>query len=246
MNRRLKKTLLQLTLPKPAEARHSEYSMIFSMDDEPARPSRRLVDLALEAIALARDLRLEALYARTRSDVDLINLWPGEQHRLLAALVRVVQPARIVEIGTGAGGSTLAMKETLPREGTLATFDVIPWQQAPEGVLRADDFADGRLAQYVEDVTRREGFDRHRALFQQADLIFLDAAKDGQMEARLVEMFRDMPFQTSPLFVFDDIRVWNMLKIWRHLPWPKLDLTSFGHWTGTGLAEWTPSRGALG
>lgn len=240
MNRHLKNALLQLVLRKPAAARHSEYSVIFSMDDEPTRPSRRLIDLAVEAIAAARELRLDALYARTRSQVDLINLWPGEQHRLLAALVRVAQPKRIVEIGTGAGGSTLAMKEGLPREGKVVTFDVVPWQQAPEGVLRAEDFEDGRLMQYTDDVTYQEGLDRHREVFQEADLIFLDAAKDGSMEARLVNMFRVFPFRAAPLLVFDDIRVWNMLRIWRSLPWPKLDLTSFGHWTGTGLAEWTP------
>jgi hypothetical protein len=39
--------------------------------------------------------------------------------------------------------------------------------------------------------------------------------------------------------VFDDIRIWNMLRIWREIVRPKLDLTSFGHWTGTGIVDWT-------
>jgi hypothetical protein len=29
-----------------------------------------------------------------------------------------------------------------------------------------------------------------------------------------------------------------MLDIWYNLDKPKLDLTSFGHWSGTGLVEW--------
>jgi len=40
------------------------------------------------------------------------------------------------------------------------------------------------------------------------------------------------------LVVFDDIRQWNMLKIWRDITRPKIDLTSFGHWTGTGIIDW--------
>jgi hypothetical protein len=35
--------------------------------------------------------------------------------------------------------------------------------------------------------------------------------------------------------VFDDIRVLPMLQLWRDLPFPKLDATSLGHWSGTGL-----------
>jgi hypothetical protein len=38
--------------------------------------------------------------------------------------------------------------------------------------------------------------------------------------------------------MFDDIRFWNMLRIWRNVAAPKLDITSFGHWSGTGLVDW--------
>ena len=227
-------------LPKPVAARHSEYSMILSADDEPTRPSRALINLAIETIARARDLRLDGFDARAPGAAEVANLWPGEQHRLLAALVEVQQPRRIVEIGTGPGISTLAMGARLPREGRLVTFDVVPWHRIPETVLCADDFADGRLVQQVDDVTHTDGWRRHRELFHEADLVFVDAAKDGRMEARLVELLRGCSFRTPPVLVFDDIRVWNMLSTWRALPWPKLDVTSFGHWTGTGLAQWTP------
>ena len=69
-------------------------------------------------------------------------------------------------------------------------------------------------------------------------MIFVDAAKDGVMEQRLLDSFESVPFRTKPVIVFDDIRVWNMLKIWRNIRQPKLDLTSFGHWTGSGIVEW--------
>lgn len=35
-----------------------------------------------------------------------------------------------------------------------------------------------------------------------------------------------------------DIRLWNMPAFWRDVPLPKLDLTSFGHWSGTGVGQW--------
>ena len=39
-------------------------------------------------------------------------------------------------------------------------------------------------------------------------------------------------------FLFDDIKELNMLGTWRAITRPKLDITSFGHWTGTGLVHW--------
>jgi hypothetical protein len=48
---------------------------------------------------------------------------------------------------------------------------------------------------------------------------------------------------TPPIVIFDDIRLMSMVYIRRSIDKPKLDITSFGHWSGTGLVEWTrPNR----
>lgn len=44
--------------------------------------------------------------------------------------------------------------------------------------------------------------------------------------------------KSNLVVVFDDIRKLAMLKPWWGMKRPKLDLTSFGHWSGTGLVEW--------
>ena len=116
----------------------------------------------------------------------------------------------------------------------------MPWQALPDTALNASDFVDGRLEQVVDDITREDGAMRHRDLLAAADLIFVDAAKDGSMEARFVRILDSIELARGPIVVFDDIRLWNMLAVWRALAHPKLDLTSFGHWTGTGLVEWVP------
>ena len=64
-----------------------------------------------------------------------------------------------------------------------------------------------------------------------ADLIFLDAEKDGVMESNFLKNFESIPFESNPLLLFDDIRLWNMLGVWRSIKLPKMDLTSFGHWS---------------
>jgi predicted O-methyltransferase YrrM len=44
---------------------------------------------------------------------------PGEHYRLLAALVKLLQPERVLEIGTFHGLSALALKKFLPSAGKI-------------------------------------------------------------------------------------------------------------------------------
>jgi hypothetical protein len=43
--------------------------------------------------------------------------------------------------------------------------------------------------------------------------------------------------RTKKLLILDDIRFMNMIRLWRGIASPKLDLSSFGHWSGTGLVD---------
>lgn len=231
-----KRQLLQRLLPVPFRARHVEYSLLASTDDD-IQPSERLLSLALQAVQRAAELRLEDLDRRVPPDFPYPpSLWPGQHYRLLAALADILQPRCVVEIGTGSGISALAFKHHLPAEGQVVTFDLTPWQQQ-DLFLTPEDFADHRLIQYTDDLSDPAALQRHRALLSRADLILIDAAKDGVTEPKLLENLRQISFAKPPLLVLDDIRVWTMLKVWREIPYPKLDLTSFGSWTGTGLVE---------
>ena len=238
LTKRVARGLLRRLLPQPVAARHAEYSMIFSADDDPGRPTRALLELAQDAIRRAPDVSMAELSGRMPGPPRFPDVWPGEVYKLLAALVQVLRPAVILDIGTGGGTSALAMQPALPTGGRLVTFDVIGWRDYAGTLLRAEDFQGERLVQYTDDVTRPEGFAKHLKLFEAAQLIYIDAAKDGVMEQRLLDLLGTVPFRAAPLLVFDDIRLWPMLRIWRAITHPKLDLTSFGHWTGTGLVEW--------
>ncbi|MBN1586450.1 MAG: methyltransferase [Candidatus Omnitrophica bacterium] len=236
---RIKKSLIRKLLPIPFESRHAEYSAISCADDADSQASDRLFNIALQSIEAAKKISLDSLAGRRDCNPELLNLWPGEHYRLLAGITRVLQPKCVVEIGTASGISALAMKQTLPKGARIVTFDIIPWALAPEISLEKKDFEDGSLLQYTDDLTQPEDFAKHQELLAQADLIFLDAAKDGVMEQRFLDLMGTLTPKTQPLLVLDDIRVWNMLRIWKDIRRPKLDLSSFGHWTGTGLVDWS-------
>ncbi len=238
----IKSKLIHSLLPPPVRTSNSQYSMVFPAHDDPSRASDSLISLALEAAAKAREIRLDEISAREKGPPYYVNLWPGEHYRLLAGLVTALRPGLIVEIGTGGGLSALSMKKYLAPSGQIVTFDIIKWRENPLSCLNESDFLDQRLVQQIADLSEPAMVAKHRQLLEKADLIFIDAAKDGVMEEKFLANFKAVAFRSNPLFVFDDIKLWNMLKIWRNIALPKLDLTSLGHWSGTGLVEWGGSN----
>jgi predicted O-methyltransferase YrrM len=224
-------------------ARHKEASIIASLDDEPARPSRRLLDVALDACAAARGLPLHVYAGRASNEPHWFDTWPGEHYRLLAALVRTLKPATVVEIGTFTGMGTLALLQELPPGGTVSTFDLLGWNTFADTWLVPSDFERGRVRQVLHDISAPGGIEAHRALLEAADLIFIDGPKDGHTEARMLASLETLALSPGAVVVFDDIRVMHMVDTWRRVARPKMDLTSFGHWSGTGLIDWNGQSG---
>jgi len=222
----------------PFAARHAEYSVIASADDEPGRPTEYLLQIGLQAASRARNISMAGVVARIQQPPFYPDIWPGEHYKLLAGLVEELRPKTVIEIGTYTGFSALAMLASLPPNARLCTFDILPWQGFPDTALKAEDFADGRLKQMLGDVADPEVMKQHADLFLAADLIFVDGPKDGVFEQKFLDLLGTLELTKQPLLLFDDIRVWNMLAIWRQIKKPKLDLTSFGHWSGTGLVHW--------
>lgn len=218
--------------------RHAELSALFSLDDSPGSPNGRLMDMLLALVARTRHISLSDL--SQRNPPELLHLWPGEHYRLLAALVQELNARNVVEIGTFTGLSALGMLCYLPVDAQLTTFDIIPWDKIPGTFLTPTDFASGKLNQIVCDLKDPENCRIHASLFQRAEIIFIDGPKDGVFEQRLLDNFASIGLQPHTLLVFDDIRIWNMLETWRRIPYPKLDITSIGHFTGTGLVDWFP------
>jgi len=235
--RSIQRRAVKFVLPNPRPG-YGEYSMIYDTLNTSGKPSDYLIDLALRAAQGARQTQLPELSRRVdAASNDFTPVWPGEHYRLLAALVKILQPKRVLEIGTFRGLSALALKQFLPADGKITTFDVVRWDSVEDTSLQAQDFENGRLRQQIGDLSDPAVFESHRALIEETELLFMDGPKDGIFERKFLQQLETIHFQKPLLVVLDDIRFWNMLAIWHEIPNPKLDLTSFGHWSGTGLVE---------
>lgn len=228
-------------LRNPIRARHSELSVISSLDDSPGAPSRELVEGAVLAGVNAFDIDLSRLHGRSASALASISVHPGEHYRLLASIVERLQPALVLEIGTFTGLSALAMMATLPSHSRLISYDIVPWERLPEPALRQADFADGRLEQRIGNLAQPEYFQQNSSLLREARIIFVDGPKDGNFEPQFFRFLITLPRKEPCWVIFDDIRLWAMLDFWRNIAITKFDATSVGHWSGTGICLLSPS-----
>ena len=191
----------------------------------------------LSAAAVAADITLDEI--RARSDPaysQWIATWPGEHYRLLAGLVHVERPRAVVEIGTFKGHSALALLAG-SEDVRVITYDVVPWDETEGAVLQPLDFETGRLEQRIGDIAETTYRDEQLETLRQADMVFVDGPKDGRWEERFCRDVLPLLTDRPRLLVFDDIRLLEMVQLWRDLPYAKLDATSVGHWSGTGLAR---------
>ena len=235
---RIKAKLLHWSLPKPFQCSHIEYSTIASLDDEFARPNERLIDLSLAAINHARKIDLSSICKRMTAPSYYPEVWPGEHYKLLAALVRELRPRRVIEIGTFTGLGSLSLLSEMNDECELITVDIVPWEEIPGAVLRKSDFEAHRFRQIIGDLASASFFESFVDVLSECDLLFIDGPKNVVFEKALLKNLETISLPKEALLLIDDIRLWNMLKIWREIARPKLDLTSFGHWSGTGIVDW--------
>lgn len=231
---------VQLLLGRPLPTDDCVWSALDPGAAYSQRPSSRLTDLALDAAREASRTPVTSLLERAGSvgspSTAWVDTFPGEHYRLLAALVQVLQPRLVIEIGTYTGASALAFMEHAGRDTRVVTYDLIPWNELDGSLLSPEDFQDGRLEQRIGDLAAPEYWSTQQALFLEADLIFLDGPKDGVFEPKMLETLAQLRTDTGFVLVVDDIRFLEMIQPWSQFPPPRLDLTSFGHWSGTGLA----------
>lgn len=212
--------------------RQSIESVLLSVDDDPAAQSFTDYNLVCDAVMTASQIKLDI-------DNPFANAMPGDHYRLLAGLLRALRPKKIVDIGTHYGTGTRVMLDYAPL-AKVDTFDLLAWDSFETTYLTESDFegSGGRLTQHLVDLSDPEVFVDYAQMLADADFIMIDGPKDEVFEAKFYNMLQHLNYeQKNRWFFIDDIRFKSELLNWRRIINPKIDLTSFGHFSGTGLVD---------
>lgn len=213
--------------------RHFMPSIAYSRED--IVTTVELVDLVADAVKIAAKTELNCGKADL-PDSPYLNVFPGEHYRLINAIAKASKAKKVVEIGTYTGMGTLSLKAGLP-DISVVTYDVIKWDSL--GVpshFNSSDFNEN-LCQIIGDLSQDEVFEENFDILNDADIIFMDAPKDDRFEYAMAEKLSTLTHKKFRILILDDIQFVNMIDFWRKIKSPKLDITSFGHFSGTGIVD---------
>lgn len=168
------------------------------------------------------------------------NLYPtrktGEHYRLIPLISKLINSKQFLEIGTfrGASSKALILNSNIEK---VYTFDLIPWHKFRSSFLDKEDFKNGRVEQIIGDLSDESIFKKNEKLILKSDFIFIDGPKNYTFEKIFLEkLFTLLRRKNKSIFILiDDVRLSNMAKIWRSIPYPKIILDVVGHWSGSGL-----------
>lgn len=136
------------------------------------------MDRYLEAHASAEPEILRRLRRETYQKTTQPHMISGyQQGRLLSLISKMIQPKRILEIGTFTGYAALCLAEGLPPGGKLTTLDI----NEELSYLPAKYFAESRYTSQI-DFKIQDAKEFLKTTDDVFDLIFIDADKENYVE----------------------------------------------------------------
>lgn len=150
-----------------------------------------------------------------------------EHYRLAAFLGTCFNHAQIFDVGTNKGYSALALSYN--RTNKIISYDITD----AKALNRQEEL--DRIEFRIGDVLQDD-----RLLF--APLIMLDTDHDGVFETEFFNFLRTHDYKG--LVLLDDIHVSSaMIRFWVSIDEPRLDLTELGHFSGSGLVDFSKNNG---
>jgi hypothetical protein len=157
-----------------------------------------------------------------------------EHYRLLARLASWIDGGTIIDIGTHHGLSAAALACGNP-SNRVVTFDVADFITGAAARERFDRLPN--VERSMDNLWEAEARERWRDTLVGARLILLDVEPHGgEMEMQLLRWLDDQGY--AGLLLCDDIWYFKDMRdrFWSQIPAErKVDLTTVGHWSGTGL-----------
>jgi predicted O-methyltransferase YrrM len=154
---------------------------------------------------------------------------PGnELYKLLACVSKQVDSETIIDIGTYYGMSALSLSISDKKVISYDIFDSIPDDRL---TIKNKINIEIKYMDCTDEID----------IISESDLIFIDIDNSGSQEHLILGMLEK--YKYKGLVILDDIHLTEqMKKLWSSIPHEKHDITQYGHWSGTGIINFDPSR----
>lgn len=143
-----------------------------------------------------------------------------EHYRFLTYVSNLYNKIKIIDVGTLKGCSALALSSN--KSNTVYSFNI-------SNQLELDDLP-GNIEFIIDNVINEKYID----LINSSEIILLDTFHDGTFESQFLQHLININFKG--ILILDDIKLnQNMIDFWNNIKLDKLDVTTLGHSTGTGI-----------
>lgn len=169
-------------------------------------------------------------YAAWHYYIQYFVLGPGKEHYpLLAHMASQCEPGDlIVDMGTHVGMSALALASN--EKVQVISYDLIDLIDTKEPSAKTCPNIELRIMNCKNDV----------ATLLRAKIILMDVdPHDGIQEKEYIELLIRHGYKG--IVLCDDIYLDAMKPFWEWVPLKKIDLSHYGHWSGTGAIIFDPS-----
>lgn len=173
----------------------------------------------------------EKYVAWSKNDVQYLNMPSGKEHyKLLAYLSKVLNCKNLVEIKTGYTLGTTALSYSSDK--TVHSYDIYSWLPDNETTIEQKQNVKLYVTDYLDHVDN---------MIKDCDLIVIDIDHTGITEKALLDALRNKKYQG--IVLLDDTNLnQDMKKFVESIPEKVIDITSYGHWSGTHLVVFNPSK----
>lgn len=162
-------------------------------------------------------------------DADLLGATGKEHYRLLAYLSTLFKGQNIFDIGTNHGHSAYALAYN--NENQIYSFDIVNNVYNPKVLSKSN------IQFVICNLWDQQSRQSWLQMLLDSPLIFLDVdPHNGRMEYAFYQLLLEHNYQgllvCDDIWHFKDMRdnFWSLIS-----PQVKYDLTSKGHWSGTGV-----------
>ena len=160
-----------------------------------------------------------------------LTLDEGEHYKFLAAISDLFSGEIIIDIGTFKGVS--AMSLAMNRKNQVVTVNIVK----RSNFIGKTDLPIEQIICNIVDV--RDNEDLVEKIIQ-SRIILLDITHNGEDEAKFYDFLMEISYQG--ILICDDIqltRLGDMPGFWNAIKETKYDLSKYGHWSGTGLVDFS-------
>jgi predicted O-methyltransferase YrrM len=153
-----------------------------------------------------------------------------QEYRLYSYLSTFINGTIILDLGTSHGTSAVALSHN--NNNKVISYDIVDCITNKNHTIYQKDNIEFRIKNVLDDLTRD--------LLSKVKIIMIDIDHYGEMEKNIIDKLAELNF--SGIIILDDLfnhpdQIINesMKNLWDNIKYKKIDVTKYGHWSGTGI-----------